>query len=344
MMMDTNRARQILFSLAQARGVSGEEFEAAQKAARMLKKYGEVTVNEATSNLLFRRKKFDDGKLTVLLDAHIDEIGMVVSYITEDGFLKVSPCGGIDKRVVAAQQVTVLGKEKIKGVITSAVPHLHNGNSKVSDDIYVDVGMNKAQVEALAGLGSKVLIEEVPLKFEGGRVSSKALDDRAGCTAIIRAIELVEGEKLNCNLAVCFSSQEEVGERGAKTAAYEIDADYVIEADVSFAQTQGEDKEKCGILGKGPMIGFSPVLNKNMSVRLKEIAQREGIPFQMEVMPGCTGTNADVLSVNRTGAAAAMVSIPIKYMHTPVEIADLEDIENTARLIAAFLCSIKEEA
>lgn len=345
--MDSNgNLKDMLARLTAAAGVSGDENSASYTAAQMLEKYGEARVEESTGNVFFRRCGFDESKPIVLLDAHIDEIGMTVSYITDDGFLKVSNCGGLDRRVLLAQQVTVYGRERLTGIVTSTPPHLEKDSSAVpeTDDIYIDIGMTKEQAERLVCLGDKVLIENKLESLNGGRVTAKSLDDRAGCAAILRTLGLIEGKELECNIAVTFSSQEEVGERGAQTAAYTVDPDYAVIVDVSFAKTHGESPEDCGELGKGPMIGFAPSLSRKMSEDFAEIAKTKAIPYQIEIMNGKTGTNADVIGVTRGGVQTVTVSIPEKHMHTPVETVDLQDIENTARLIAEYILSFGEVA
>lgn len=332
--------KDILAQLVSVSGVSGAENEAAQKAAELAGEYGEVRIDEGSHNVFVKRTGFDDSKPTVLLDAHIDEIGMIVTYITDDGFLKVSGCGGLDNRVLLAQQVTVCGKKKLTGFVTSTPPHLEKDSSKAPDigEIYIDIGFtSKAEAAEYVSLGDRVLIENQLAELINGRVTSKAIDDRAGCAAVLRTLDLLIGKKLGCNVAAVFSSQEEVGERGAKTAAFDIDPDMAMIVDVSFAKTHSESDEDCGIMGKGPMIGIAPSLSSKMSDELIKIAEETAISYQIEVMSGRTGTNADAIGLTKGGVAAVTVSIPEKHMHTPVEIVDIADIENTAKLMAEYL-------
>lgn len=333
--------KEILQRLTGACGVSGDENYAAAEAKDILSQYGKVSA-DICGSVVCRVGEFDESKPTVLLDAHIDEIGMIVTYITDDGFLKVSNCGGLDRRTLLAQQVTVYGKEKLTGFVTSTPPHLEKDSSAVPemDDIYIDIGYTKEQAEKLVSLGDRVLTENTLADMQGGRVTSKALDDRAGCAALIAAADMLKGKNLGCNVVILLSVQEEVGERGAKTGAFDIDADMAIEVDVSFAKTHGESGEECGMLGKGPMIGIAPSLSRKMSQRLVKLAEENGIPYQIEVMNGKTGTNADAIGTTKGGIPAVTVSIPEKHMHTPVETADIKDIENTAKLIAKFIESV----
>ena len=137
-----------------------------------------------------------------------------------------------------------------------------------------------------------------------------------------------------------FSTQEEVGERGAKIGAFDIEPDIAIAVDVSFALTSGDSEVKCGAMGRGCMIGFSPVLDRELSQTFKAMAENRGLPYQIEVMSGTTGTNADRFSVNKHGVKVVTLSIPLKYMHTPVEVISLSDVENTAQLIAAYITEV----
>ncbi|MGN0624136.1 MAG: M20/M25/M40 family metallo-hydrolase [Oscillospiraceae bacterium] len=331
---------EILSELTSASGVSGSEGEACEATADVIKRIGCCAeISECSGTLFCKAEHFDENKPTILLDAHIDEIGMIVTYITDDGFLKVSGCGGLDNRVLLAQQVTVLGKERLTGIITSTPPHLEKDNSSVPEtaDVFIDIGMTKEQAEKTVCFGDRVLIENSLEKLQGSRVTSKALDNRAGVAAVIRALEMLKGKSCPYNIAAMFSSQEEVGERGAATGAFSVSADMAIVVDVSFAKTHSESDEDCGRLGKGPMIGIAPSLSRKMSDDMIRIAEENNIPYQQEIMSGKTGTDADVIGISQSGVMTVTVSVPEKHMHTPVEIIDMDDIENTAKLIAAFI-------
>ena len=333
----------ILQKLCPAFGVSGDEREAAEAALSLLSPYGEGSFDSKNGNAVFRRSGFDAAKKTVLLDAHIDEIGFVVTYITDDGFLKVAPVGGIDRRMLLATEVTVFGREQIKGVITSTPPHLEDDDSKLPEvsDIYIDIGMSGEKAKSIVSLGDKVCVVNKPERLLGNKVTAKALDDRSGAAVLIKTIELLKDKPLGVNVVLLFSSKEEIGEMGAKTGTFDISPDMAIAVDVSFAYTQGEEREECGELSKGPMIGISPSLSRELSDKLIACAKENDIPYQLEIMNGRTGTNADQMTISKGGVKAVTVSIPEKYMHTPAEIIDLDDIENTALLLARFIGGLK---
>ncbi len=327
--------------LTEVSGASGNESPAAELALNMLKKHC-PDAEIINGNVVGRFGKFRSELPSLVLDAHIDQIGMIVTNITADGFIKVGNLGGIDRRLLPAQPVVIHGKKDISGVICSVPPHLSSGDSKVLsfDEAAIDTGMTKADLESIVSLGDTITFDVKCRSLIGSRITSGALDDRCGVAAILYALELLQGASTAYNVTVIFSAQEELGERGAKIGAYELDPDIAIAVDVSFAYSLSEDENKCGYLGKGPMIGISPSLDRELSNELINTAKKSDIPYQTEVMNGLTSTNADQYSVSRCGARTCTVSIPLRNMHTPAEVIDIRDVELTARLLAEF---IKEE-
>ena len=333
--MDIKKA---VISLAEACGASGNEKNAAELALSMLREYC-PDAEIINGNVIGHFGAHKEGLPLLVLDAHIDQIGFIVTYITDEGFVKVGNIGGIDRRLLPAQPVVIHGKRDIRGVICSVPPHLTNGGSEVleTDDAAIDTGMTKAELDELVSAGDSITFDVTCRELIGKRITGGALDDRCGVASVLYALELLKGKSMAYNVAVIFSAQEEVGERGAKIGAFEVDPDIAIAVDVSFAYAIGEDESKCGYLGKGPMIGISPSLSREISDKLFAAAKNAGISCQTEVMSGLTSTNADRYSVNRCGAKTCTVSIPLRNMHTPVEVIDLEDVELTARLLAEFI-------
>lgn len=330
--------KKTVIALSETPGASGSEENAAGAVLEMLKQYC-PDAEIKNGNVIGRLGEHTENRTDLLIDAHIDQIGMIVSYITEDGFIKVGNLGGLDRRLLPAQQVVIHGKEDIIGVICSVPPHLLDGDGGVQkmDDIAIDTGMKKSELEKIVSLGDSVTFDVKCRELLGNRITGGALDDRCGVAAVLYALNLLKGKKLKYNVTVLFSTQEELGERGAKIGAYEIDPGMAIAVDVSFGYAVGETEHKCGYLEQGPMIGISPSLSRELSDALVQTAETGQIPYQTEVMNGLTSTNADRFSVNRSGAKACTVSIPLRYMHTPVEVIDLGDVELTGRLIAEFV-------
>lgn len=328
--------------LSEAAGASGNESLAAELALDMLKKYC-PDAEIKNGNVIGKLGKFNESLPSLVLDAHIDQIGMIVTYITDEGFLKIGNLGGIDRRLLPAQQVVIHGKRDIKGVICSVPPHLSSGKNEVIsfNDAAVDTGMTKSELEEIVSYGDTITFDVKCRSLIGSRITGGALDDRCGVASILYALELLKDQKTAYNVTVIFSVQEELGERGAAVGAFEINPDIAIAVDVSFAFAKGENEQKCGYLGKGPMIGISPSLSKEISHKLIDTAKSSAIPYQIEVMNGLTSTNADRYSVNREGAEACTVSIPLRNMHTPVEVIDISDVELTGKLLAEFIKEVQ---
>ena len=332
----TMNINEILYALCSADGVSGDEQIASQVALGMLRSFTDDCYIDDFGSVIGHISK-SGKKPKLLLDAHIDRVGLIVSYINDAGFIKVGAVGGPDKRVLAAQSVTIHGKEKIKGTVSVLPPHVKGGDGVAKiEDMVIDTGYTKEQLLQKAELGDRITFDCEPTAMIGTRYCAGALDDRCGVASILCALEMLKGKETAFDVDVSFTVQEETGERGAKIAAYDLDPDYVLEMDVSFAKTPDSDRAKCAEMSKGVMIGVAPSLCRDLSNRLISLAKSDGIPYQLEIMSGETGTNADTISVNKSGAKACTLSIPLKFMHTPAEIIDTEDVMSTARLIAAF--------
>ncbi|MCL2070836.1 MAG: M20/M25/M40 family metallo-hydrolase [Oscillospiraceae bacterium] len=290
----------------------------------------------------------DDSPSAVLLDAHIDQVGLVITHVDEKGFIKAEPCGGIDRRAIAAQAVTVYGKKLVKGVICTKPPHVlkRGEEDKVikADEIWIDAGLNANQAVEIISPGDTVTIDGTLTAMPGNIVSGPALDNRAGVCAILYALHLLKNvgnAKSLPPICVSFSVQEELGCRGAAVAAYNADPEYAVVVDVSYGLSPGLENKastSVGRLGEGPMIGYAPSLNRGMFEGLKKTAVQCDIPYQLEIMSkGTSGTNADPIGIVRGGVKTALVSIPLRYMHTPVETVALSDIEAVGKLIAEFV-------
>lgn len=330
--------KKTLCTLCAENGMSGMESCAAKYACGLLKEYASDAHIDSMGNVIGTIGD-DPLKPLLLLDAHIDEIGFIVTYITDDGFLVIDGVGGVDIRILCAQEVCVLGKREVCGIITSVPPHLSQAGDKAAklSEVYVDIGMTKVQAEELIQLGDRVVIKNYPSELLNNKITSKAIDDRSGVAAILYAIDRLKGKELPYKLAVLFSSQEEMGQRGVKTAAYKIAPDKAICVDVSFALTPDENEIKCGKMSGGVMIGVSPSIDKAMSDEMIKLAKNYNIKYQLEILPGLTGTNADSIAVSRGGVKVSTLSIPIKYMHTPIEVCDISDIQAVGDLICAYI-------
>jgi endoglucanase len=332
----------ILEILTDCDGVSGDEKNICEVTSNILtSEFPQIKTKIRDNNLIAFLSEKDPNKKTLLLDAHIDRIGFIVTHITENGFLKVGNIGKTDTKILPASRVFV-GKDRLPGVICTKPPHLSDKESKPLSisDILIDVGMDKKEVEEKISVGDRVILHEKLTHLQGDRIAASALDNRAGAASIIMATRKIIAENLsNYNVVLLFSSCEEVNERGAIISSFDIKPDIAIVVDVTFAYSHGEEKDTVGEMGKGVMIGISATLDKEFSNALIDTAKAEKIPYQIEVMPQKTGTNADMISTNIGGVKTATLSIPLKFMHNQSEVVSLTDIEYTADLISAFVRS-----
>ncbi len=325
----------ILRELTAAPGVSGDEREIIKTAERLLSPYGEVQT-DAIGNVLCQTH--GNGR-RILLDAHMDQIGLSVLEITPEGFLRAAPCGGVDLRVLSAAEVTVYGRETLYGVVISTPPHLQGAEDKgtLPESILIDVGLSAARAQETVTPGDRMTLRHRFTALSNGLVSAPALDDRAGLAVLLGTLEILKENGCSDNIVTVFSTREETTEGGAKAAAFNAKADLCIAVDVSFAKTPDSKAEDCGVLGAGPMIGIAPSLTQKISDGFKATAERCEIPYQLEVMGGSSGTNADVMASEAGGTETGLLSVPLRYMHTGIELISLRDVENTAKLLANYI-------
>ena len=334
--------KELCFALCEKAGTSGDEKAAAEYAKELLNKYMPAEIDRL-GNVVGTT---GEGKLYILLDAHLDSIGLVVRGIDEKGFLLVDRVGGMDERVLTGAEVTVHGKSELFGVICSVPPHLQKGDNKKEllslKEMAVDIGYSKAEAEELVEIGDRITLRTYQAELMNNNIGSCSLDDRSCVAVLLKVLELTENKIPSLKLTVLFSAQEETGGSGAKTAAFSAMPDYAIAVDVGFGNDPYTDKTQTIELEKGPSIGIAPILDREMMKELKTLAKEENIPYQHDVMSGRTGTNADQINITGGGVKTALLSLPLRYMHTGCEVVNIDDIENTAKLIAAYL--LKKEA
>ncbi len=333
----------LLQKLTDVPGVSGAETEAAQFCAGLL---GEFCDNVYINNRGSVVGEIDGHGPGIVLDAHLDQVGFIVTHLAGNGFVKVDRCGRVDERTLSGLPVMILGAEPVYGVISSVPPHLASvsdaGKAKPVNEIAIDTGLSDDELKELVSLGDRVVMQHKFARLLGDEVTAGALDDRSGIAVLIRTLEILKEKGARPNLTVTFSVQEEEGGHGAATAAFDGEYEYAVAVDVSFAHTPGCTREETADIGKGPMIGVSPIISREVSDKLFAISKEQGIPYQHEIMSGRTGTHADEIAVLKTGVKTGIVSIPLKYMHTPCEVVNLTDLENSAQLIAGFCMSVMD--
>lgn len=328
-----------LMTLSAACGVSGQERGAVETARSLLEPLVDSVEITPMGNLVGVRKSPRQDAKTLLLDAHLDEVGLLVSG-REGNLLRITDgAGGVDSRLLPGLVVKVLTPKPITGVIT--VPEKPEAQTEPYplDALFVDCGLD---AETEVPVGTPVAYGTVPFRAGEDRIFGKSLDNRACFTALLRALEILREEQLPVHVAVLGSIQEECGGLGAQTGTFSLKPDAALVVDVTFGDSPDTPKDHGMALGSGAAIGYSPVLDREHTQRLRLLAQRHGIPYTQEVMEKSTGTNSMHTQIAGTGVPSALISLPLRYMHTPVEEISLGDLEAMARLVAEFIRSFGE--
>lgn len=322
--------------LSDLRGISGFEYRISDEIIKMFKPFCDEISTDALGNIIALKKgKTDDKK--IMLEAHCDEIGLLVSDIDENGFLSFVNIGGVDSRILLSAEVIVHGKRDIKGVIGAKPPHLQeSGEADKSikiKDMSIDTGLSAEEVKENIIIGTPVTLSQSVGKLLNNNISLKTLDDRAGVAAVL---EVFKSADIDADLYASVSVQEEVGLRGAKVSAFSLMPDFAIAIDVCHAVTPDNSKEAFDA-GSGVVITVGPNIHPRISDKLQEIAKKNEIKTNIEVCGSDTGTDAWAIQVAGGGIPTGLLSIPLKYMHTSVETMNLDDFSALVSLIDKFL-------
>ena len=333
--------RDLIRELSTLGGPSGFEEPAAKRIAEILAPLADEVKTDVMGNVIAVKRCGVSGAKRLMLEAHMDEIGLIVTGY-DKGFLRFSTLGGLDNRMLPALEVRVLADEKTYyGVIDTMPPHVLTADEMdkafAADKLRINVGLSEEAAKASIPLGTPVVFASGCTELGESRLCGKSLDDRACVAIIIKALEAVQNDKLDMDLILMVSTQEEVGGRGATTGTFAMEPDYAVAVDVTHAETpdakKGETLRMCG----GPAIGVGPNMNHNITNALIGLAKEKNWPYQIEVMRGSSGTDGWEIQVSREGVSTAVVSLPLRYMHTPVEVIDLEDAEGIIRLLAELV-------
>ncbi len=337
---------ELLERLLTTPGPSGQEREVAAVWREAAAAVGEVSSDVLGSSWVRVPGTGDGPSLAIV--GHIDEIGAVVTHLGDDGLAALRPLGGFNPHVLAGQRVDVLARDGVlPGVVAARLQKLRRGRGEERkpvehEDLFLDVGAKDAgELRQLVRPGDAVLWRGEPLQLRGGRLASRALDNRVGCYVALEAARRIaaQGGAPGDVIAVA-AVQEEVGDyAGSRTTAFANEPDVAIAVDVTHAtDVRGAEPEDEGAvkLGSGATLTRGPSLHPDVFELLHETAEAEGIPFAVEVSRGTTYTDADAVYLSRRGVATGLVSVPLRYMHSPIELVDLDDLENVVRLIVAF--------
>jgi putative aminopeptidase FrvX len=334
----------LLKELSESFGVSGHEGPVRQRILEAIKELADEHRVDALGNLIaFKRGSAEAPRRKVMVTAHMDEVGVMVVYIEREGSLRFRPVGGIDDRVLLSKKV-LIGDNRVPGVIGVKPVHLLEAKQRNQvlrvEDMSIDIGASsKEEAERLVKLGDYAAFDVAFSELGGDlhAVKGKAFDDRAGCVVLV---ELLKGSYA-IDLHAVFTVQEEVGMRGAQVAAYALapDTAFALEGTICDDLPKKRDVSPTTTLGAGPALTVmdrSVVADRRLLSLLTEAAQSEGIPYQFK-QPGVGGTDAGAIHLAREGIPSAVVAVPSRYIHSPVCLLSLKDLENTVRLVRAAL-------
>jgi len=293
-----------------------------------------------------------EAPLRIMLAGHCDQIGLIVSHIDDKGFLYVQQIGGWDTQMLIGQRMTVWTADgPLFGVIARKAIHLLTEEERKQvpkiKDLWLDIGVpDKEAADKLVRVGDSVTVDLVFQQLHNNLIVAPAMDDKCGVWVVMEALRRIDAEKLSCAVYAVSTVQEELGLRGARTSAFGVDPHVGIAVDVTHATdcpTVEKKQEGDVSLGKGPVIARGPNMNHKVVETLIEAADAHEISYQLVAVGRATGTDANAMQINRSGVAAGLVSVPNRYMHSPVEMISLDDIDRVADLLARFVESISPE-
>ena len=301
---------------------------------------------DGLGSLIARKRPTGAGEasLRIMLAAHMDEIGLMVREVV-DGFISVHRISGVDNRVMPAQNVLVHGRRPLPGVVAAKPPHMlpmaERQKYAPMDELLVDVGLPPAEVEALVQPGDLITQDAPMIELQNGRLAGKAMDDRASVAALTLCLQHLQTLQHSHEVCAVATAQEETGLLGARTAAWRVQPDVAIALDVDFALQPGVEADSSVELGKGPGLPVGPNFHPALGDQLRATAERHEIPLQGGVIAGASGTDAWAIQVARDGVPTALLGIPLRNMHSPVETLDPRDVERAGRLLAHFITDVE---
>ena len=335
--------QKLIWHLSNLRGISGHEYRINREIARLFKPFSDCVEIDSLGSVIACRKCGILNAPKVMIEAHIDEIGLMVTSVTDEGFVTFTDVGGVDQRILPSAEVIIHGKMDVRGVIGTPPPDAAEQDSSFNRDILaIDTGLDPETVKSLITVGDSITLPQSVGMLGKKQMSAKTMDDRASVAALIACMKKLRGEKLNCDVYAAAAVQEEVGCRGGKTTSFGIEPDMAIAVDVTHGITPDNSKSAFAI-GSGAVISVGPNIHPAMAKRIEATAKDNGIKYSIDVDGGNTGTDAWEIQVSGKGIATALLSIPLKYMHTPVETLAVSDVKAVADLLAEFIKGLEED-
>jgi len=336
-----------LKSLISASGVSAYE----APVARLIQDKWKPLVDELSTSRLgslhgLKRGRGKEKRPSIMVAAHMDAIGLIVTRV-QDGLLHVDQIGGIDPRILPGTPVTVHGRQELPGVVVlpplKTLPENKRDGAIGLPNLLVDVGLTPSSVKRLVQVGDTISFDTPAVELAGETISGHSLDNRTSVAALTVCLEDLQSSEHKWNVWAVATSQEEETLGGAATSAFHLQPDLAVAIDVTFAKGPGANGWQTFGLGKGPTLGWGANLHPFLFDRFKELADRLEIPVSTDLTPGHSGTDAYAIQVAREGIPTIVLGIPLRYMHTPVEIVAVKDILRTGRLLAEFICGLEPD-
>jgi len=338
---------ELLKKLSDMRAVAGRENMAAEIIAGLFRQYCDDVSIDSFYNVIGFKKGQAENPQNVLITAHYDEIGLIVTGIEDSGFLRFTAVGGVDAKAIGAMEVTVHGKEDLFGVIGVKPPHLIPAEDKDKgikmEDMRIDIGYDGEKARELVSIGDVVTFNSPAQELMNNRITGKSMDNRSGVAALVEILKELQKLKHDDNVYVVATVQEELGLIGAICATYNIKADLGIVIDVCHGDMPDAPSDEAFPLDKGVALAIGPIISRKHTKECIKLAKEENIPYQIDPEAGDTGTEAAVHAVAREGIPVILLSIPCKYMHTPVEMVSVNDIVSTGRLAARYIAGRSKE-
>ncbi len=329
--------RKLIKKLSDMRGISGFEYSLTGEISEMLGKYCDEVKIDPLGSVIGVKRCGKENAPKLMIEAHCDEIGLMVTSITDEGYLTFANVGGVDERTLPTTEVTVHGKKDLWGVIGIKPSHLQeNGKTAKIKDMAIDTGLDAKDVKDLVSVGDSITLAQSVGKLGKKQWSGKSLDDRASVAAIMRVMKKIKDDDLDIDVYAVAAVQEEVGCRGGKTTAYGINPDMAVAIDVCHGVTP-DNSTNAFEVGTGTVISVGPNLHPLLTNELFAVAKRHDIKYSIDVDGGNTGTDAWEIQVAGEGVPTALLSIPLKYMHTSVETLAVSDVKATAKLLTEFI-------
>ena len=326
--------------LSELVAVAGFEKDAAVKVSELFKDYCDQVKVDKFFNIICLKKGYNKAAKKLMITAHIDEIGFLINSIDEKGFVGITNIGGIDSKILLAQEVIIHGCKDIIGIIGATPPHLLKpedvGRAIKIRDLRIDTGFSGDELKKLVSIGDTVSFKSKFSIMNEIMASGKSFDNRASVACLLEILRFLKDVNHENDIIFIASTQEETTLAGIMTASYELRPAAAIVIDTCHGDIPELSKDYSSASGKGPEISMGPNLHPQMVNKLFELGRENCIPYQKMVESGDTGTEAWATQVSANGIPTALLSIPIRYMHTAVETVNIEDIKHTARLVAEF--------